>query len=129
MEKVGSPLLAAAAAAGGNFDIVKLLVDHKANPKHSLKGCKKTALHFASEEGRAEIAQYLIEKGAKVDAKDKDDWRPLHYAASKGHTEIVQILVENEAKTNITNKNKRTPLILAADEDHFEIIDTLTEYW
>jgi ankyrin repeat protein len=35
----------------------------------------------------------LIEKGADVDAKDKDGWTPSAFAALNGHNAIAKLLV------------------------------------
>ena len=111
-----------------NVDICKLLIDNGANVKQKTKKKfgKKTALHYASEQGCTEIAKILIARGTKFNANDKDGWRPLHFAAKGGHEDIVKLLMEKKATVNITNKSQRTPLMLAADENHFKIIDSLT---
>ena len=36
-------------------------------------------LHLSCEYGQLPIVQYLIEKGAHVKAKDKDQYPPLHW--------------------------------------------------
>jgi ankyrin repeat protein len=45
------------------------------------KTSKKTALHFASEEGHALMVSFLLNKGARVDSRDKLLRIPLHLAA------------------------------------------------
>ncbi len=42
----------------------------------------------------------LIEKGADINDKEKDDWTPLHLAARESHFEIVHLLIEKEASVN-----------------------------
>ena len=39
-----------------------------------------TALHRSSYSGHTNIVKYLIEKGANVDGKTDDGWRPIHCA-------------------------------------------------
>lgn len=49
-------------------------------------------LHYACKEGYLAIVQYLIEKDAKIDAADDDNYMPLHYACAKGHLEIIKFI-------------------------------------
>lgn len=41
--------------------------------------------------GRDKIAEFLIEHGANVDAKEKDEWTPLHLAAESGISTKIHI--------------------------------------
>ena len=43
------------------------------------------------------IVQYLIEKGANIEAKGYQQKAPLHVACEKGHLPIVQYLIEKGA--------------------------------
>ncbi len=57
-----------------------------------------------------EIAQLLLDKGANVNAKDKENNTPLHFACLASHTKIVKLLIEKGANVNAKNKNGKTPL-------------------
>ena len=46
-------------------------------------------LHWASREGRTNIVDMLIQRGARVNATNMGDDTPIHLAASHGHREIV----------------------------------------
>jgi len=74
---------------------------------------KKDLIH-AAEKGDTETVKMLLNKGADVNAKDKDGETALMYAAQKGHTEIVEILLINGADINAKDKDGNTALILAA---------------
>ncbi|CAE7626585.1 ak1 [Symbiodinium sp. KB8] len=61
------------------------------NQRAALEECRverdwlgKTPLAYAAWQGRAEVAQYLLQQGAAVDAKDKDGETPLALAARLG---------------------------------------------
>ena len=43
------------------------------------------------------MVEYLILKGAKVDARDKLLKTPLHIACLKGYAEIARCLIDNKA--------------------------------
>jgi hypothetical protein len=67
--------------------------------------------------GRTEIVKLLVEKGAKLDIKNKDGDTALIDASSTGGTEIVKLLVEKGAKLDIKNKDGKTALDLAKDPE------------
>ena len=53
------------------------------NSKDSSKN-QMTALHKAAVQGSLKMAEWLIEKGVEIDAKDENDSTPLHIASVKG---------------------------------------------
>jgi len=77
--------------------------------------------------GDTEIAKTLIEKGADVNAIDKNGATPLHWAASEGHTQIAKMLIESGADVNTKDKDGTTPLQWASSERHIQIAKILIE--
>ncbi|WP_214303359.1 ankyrin repeat domain-containing protein [Wolbachia endosymbiont of Erebia cassioides] len=69
----------------------------------------------------------LIEAGADINAKDKNERTPLHIAAVKGYTEIVKVLIDLGADINAKDKNERTPLHIAAVKGYTEIVKVLID--
>jgi len=57
-----------------------------------------TPLHKAAFNGRAWCVKHLLEKGANVNAIDKDKGTPLHNAVYNGHTDCATILIRYKAK-------------------------------
>lgn len=53
-----------------------------------------TALMFATQEGRFEIVELLINCGAEVNAKNEDGETALTVAEKKDYSEIVQLMKE-----------------------------------
>ena len=47
-------------------------------------------MHWACKEGRANIVDMLIGRGAKINATNMGDDTALHLASAHGHREIVQ---------------------------------------
>ncbi|MBN3296933.1 ANK1 protein, partial [Amia calva] len=78
----------------------------------------ETPLHMASRAGHTDVAQFLLQNKAQVDAKAKDDQTPLHCAARMGHKELVKLLLEHKANPNSATTAGHTPLHIAAREGH-----------
>ena len=74
-----------------------------------------TPLCFALLWSQAEpVVQYLIEKGANIEAKDQRERTPLHEACQKGNLSIVQYLIEKGANIEAKENNQQTPLHYAS---------------
>ena len=69
-----------------------------------------TALSWAALLDVTEIAKFLIEKGADVNAKSRDGSTPLHSAAFLGRAEIAELLIQSGADVNPKNHRDETPL-------------------
>ena len=73
-----------------------------------------TALHRAAYNGHSDVVEFLLEKGAAVDAKTIDDWTPLHSACRWNKVKVASILLRNGARINSKTRGGQTPLHLAA---------------
>ena len=73
-----------------------------------------TALSWAALLGDTEIAKFLIEKGAEVNAKSRDGSTPLHSAAFLGNAEIAELLIQKGADVNPKNYKGETLLDVSA---------------
>jgi len=60
----------------------------------------KNRLHVAAWGSHIEIVKLLISKGADVNAKDGDGWKPLHVVASNGCTKTAELLISKDADVN-----------------------------
>jgi ankyrin repeat protein len=80
----------------------------------------------AASNGEIEKVRSLLNKGAKVNAKDKDGVTALMWASEKGQTEIVNILLSKGAEVNARENNSgMTALMVAAAEGHTAIVEAL----
>ena len=79
-----------------------------------------TTLHAASAFGNAEAIDWLVARGANLDACRNDCWNhtALHYAAANGHAAAVRALLSHGADASLRDAHGRTPLTLAREHVH-----------
>jgi ankyrin repeat protein len=77
----------------------------------------RTLLHYAAIQGYLSVAQLLVEKGAKVNARDNDGRTPLHDAMSYHAYDVAKFLVRNGADMALKNKDGATPLFAVVYTD------------
>jgi ankyrin repeat protein len=75
-----------------------------------------SALHKAAQLGLVEIAKHLVDAGADVEARTRDEgYTPLHLAAGAANLEMVEFLLFVRAKSSVpATTSGVTPLHLAA---------------
>lgn len=120
------------AAKEGNLELVKQLFRQGArvesiytNPGIFSRDVEKTALMEASHHGHLSIVQFLISKGADVNALNEKRMTPLLFAAIYGHLEIVRLLVESGADIDVDLKRNRSPLHAAIGQRKGDIVSYL----
>jgi len=119
------------AAANGNAEIVRLLLENNADISDGL------ALYEAAEKGFTEIAAMLLNRGADVNVAitksgSNMPTTALIAAAENGHTDIVKLLIDHGAEVNATRLDwtkftENTALSLAKRNGHQEIINLLEQ--
>ncbi|KAK4163800.1 ankyrin repeat-containing domain protein [Cladorrhinum sp. PSN259] len=85
------------------------------------------ALLYAAKKGYEAVVRLLLEKGAAVEAKDKERQTPLIKAAAEGHGAIIRQLLEKGAAIEAKDKERQTPLIEAAIHGHEAVVRQLLE--
>ncbi|XP_032659033.1 CARD- and ANK-domain containing inflammasome adapter protein-like [Chelonoidis abingdonii] len=108
-----------AAAKGDLSDLAEVLKENNIN---AVNASNETLLHIAAANGRVAIIEYLINKGAKLDVKDKKGRTPMHRAAEKGRDDAVKVLLQAGAYIYSLDKEAKTPLHLAAQNHHTHIL-------
>lgn len=113
------------AAAAGNLAIVeKELAEAIDIDEAGTSGW--TALHKASDRGRAMVVRMLLENGSNPDLKTASAAdTALHLAAANGYTEVCTELVKVGADVNVENAIGWTPLHAAMRGDKLEVARVL----
>ena len=117
------------AARQGHLNIIKLLLNVDTN---SIINCRdedyRTALDLVACHSDANVARYLIEKGANVN--DTNDYfrSPLMLAIDSKNTEVAKVLLEHGANVNIPHlMSKDLPLDRAVWAGDVEVTKLLLE--
>lgn len=79
---------------------VKILVDQRAA---TINKSGWTALHYACTNGHLQIAEFLLNKGAQVNALSDSDTTPLMMAVRSGNIQLVRLLLDRGADLQIRN--------------------------
>lgn len=99
----------------GHFELVKLLVENKANVNVRIyEGY--TPLHQAVRNGHVAVAQYLVEHGARLDDARANGRTPLHTAAESGQTETTLLLLALGANPTTRARDGLTPVGVASND-------------
>jgi ankyrin repeat protein len=102
------------AASHSHEEIVELLARNKASLDVREDRTLGTVLHFICNRGLHGALQSLLDCGADVNARDKDQATPLHLATGKGDSTGVKILLENGADVSVMDREGYGPLQGAA---------------
>jgi ankyrin repeat protein len=115
------------APRGANLDIVRALIEAKADVRALDPNVGITPLHVAAVNDRKEAAELLIARGADVNAPNRSDgFTPLHSAALGGSLEVARLLLAKGAKVEggwdgKTSRPAYPPLHAAVREGHVRV--------
>ncbi|XP_015929424.1 poly [ADP-ribose] polymerase tankyrase-2 [Parasteatoda tepidariorum] len=116
----GDSALLDAAKKGNLSRVLKLVSPENINCRDS-QGRNSTPLHLAAGYNNLEVAEFLLEHGADVNAQDKGGLIPLHNASSYGHLDIAALLIKYNTVVNATDRWGFTPLHEAAQKGRTQL--------
>jgi len=116
----------------GGREIINLLIAKGANMTDT-NNDGRAPLHWAlmSRNGKnahPSIFEFLIQRGAQVDAKDKEGNTAMHLAAENGRADLVSMLLKHHALGSAANYNYETPYDVAIKKTHFDVISMLAPH-
>jgi uncharacterized protein len=120
------------AAAIGDVERLRELLEGDAALANAWSEDGFTPVHFAAFFGHPDAAKLLIERGADLEARSKNeqfalDAAALHSAAAAGQLEVCRILLDAGADVNAVQHGGYTALLDAAANKNQELIDFLLE--
>uniref|UniRef100_A0A8C1TMK1 Ankyrin 3 n=1 Tax=Cyprinus carpio TaxID=7962 RepID=A0A8C1TMK1_CYPCA len=86
-----------------------------------------TPLHIAAHYGNINVATLLLNRGAAVDFKARNDITPLHVASKRGNANMVRLLLERGARIDAKTKDGLTPLHCGARSGHEQVVELLLD--
>jgi Raf kinase inhibitor-like YbhB/YbcL family protein len=109
------------AAAGCHRDVVRSILADGVN----VNGAEGDVVPLLSAAGDncVEVVQMLLDRGAKVDAKDRNGRTALIRASQAGHLEMVRLLLQHGADINIRDESGRTAWTFAAMSGRLDIAE------
>ena len=102
------------ALSSRKYDAARVLVAYHANAGYELPDSRTTALMAVAfddspEPSTRNIARYLVQHGAQIDAADAKGNTPLHWAARAGNVNYARTLLELRADACVVNKQGQRP--------------------
>ena len=94
-----------------DMSICGLLLDHGANIEHRHYRGGITPLLLAAGRGNVTICEYLISKGAQINAQDNGGRSALYFAVSGGHLAVCSLLSGHSAELDLPDKQGYTPMM------------------
>lgn len=110
------------------FEVIAPMIEANASVHAQDPVSKCTLLHFASRSGDSRLVEFLLKKGAHVDAVDRLDETPLHTAVHHSNYEAAKLLLENQAQVNLWDWHKNSALFYAVVYNNLALVRLLLHY-
>ncbi|KQT35063.1 hypothetical protein ASG29_02725 [Sphingomonas sp. Leaf412] len=85
----------------------------------------ESALHIVAKRGDMTYTQYLLARGADINARDSQGNTALMLAVEAGHADVVDLLASRRANANLGNKAGETPLLRAVQRRDLALVRAL----
>ncbi len=115
------------ALRAGDTRVIRLFAEQDTDLQ-SLPGVEYTPLHVVAENNRVEAAEFLLNHGVDIDAKDERGATPLMWAARAGKSQMLRFLLKQGAKPSIKDHANQTAFIMAVDKEFVKSVEELAPY-
>ena len=109
------------------YETAQLLLDHGVDPNDT-NGMGMTTLHILAAEGTTGAAEWLLDRGADVHARDREfDSTPLAWAARAGREDMIRLLLARGANpVHADDEPWATPGAWARRRGHHHVVALLS---
>lgn len=84
-------------------------------------------LHICCARGHEDTVNALLQKGASINALDRDGKTPLYRSCENGRVKIVQLLLTYGVDVNLCDRDGFSPLYAACQEGYQDIVNLLLD--
>lgn len=105
----------------GNPACVRVWLDNVENDFNVCDDHSFTLLHWACWDGKLNLVEMLIQRGAKINSLNMCNDTPLHCAVKNGHYDVVCYLIKFKANVNAANLHGNTALHYACYHSFIDI--------
>ena len=117
------------AAAYGNVEAMKRMVEEDPGCVNAPDGSGYRALQWAALNNRVSAATYLLDQGSAINASDNDGQTALHWACVRGSLPCAELLLRKGADLNASDARGYVPLHVAAQYGHTGMIYHFKMRW
>jgi len=115
------------AARAGHIESVRVLVEEGSADLEAVTDERGSSLYVATEYGRFQVVQYLVNRGAYLESAFMSGATPLLIAAQKGFKEITEFLLKQGAHADVAGQGSYSALHLACMTGHVEVVRLLLD--
>jgi ankyrin repeat protein len=113
------------AARHGPLEIVSQSLDENPSSLHYRERTDETLLHSAVDGCQLEIVEYLIKRGADLNAQTNALNTPLHWCCQHNNDDIARLLVDAKSDLSACNISGQTPLHVAIINGNLDVARVL----
>lgn len=113
------------AAVNNRADLLELFFKNGASIDSTDRHHIRSPLQWAAVHGNISACSVLLQRGANVEAKDKEGLTPLLISAQHGHSDLTRLFCIKGAKIDATDEEGRTPLYWSVRNNHPDCVTVL----
>ena len=110
--------------------VVRLLLQHRADPSIQDRLELASPLHAAAGMGKTSIVYLLLTTSHPPDINSTFEFgeTPVGLASTYGHHEVVELLIANWANIDEPNQSSESPLLRAVSGNHEKVVEVLLKH-
>lgn len=123
----GSTMLDRALAYNDNTEIAAMLVAKGADLEKRDREGKTLLMRRTTSGGSRTTLEWLLDKGAKVNARDDRGFSALDYAINNGNADAISLMLDKGADVKARDENGRTPLHSAVARGNAAVVKAIMD--